>query len=463
MTSNEVCDSASTVNPNVSGKYRRGDKPTAHPPNDVMVDALEAYSPYDNTTPPTWSCKKVKYLCTFTGGGTPSKEVLSFWQNGIHPWVSPKDMGSSQLTTTQDYITARGLKNSPATLIQPLSLLMVVRSGILQRTIPVAINKIPVTLNQDMKALACSDELQVEYLKYYIQGNIDYLLKAWTKTGTTVESIEQDYLENWSLPLPPLPEQKAIATFLDQKTAKIDQAIKIKEQQIALLKERKQIIIQQAVTRGLNPDAPMQDSGIDWIGEIPAHWEVKKVKHLFALTMDASEKNNNHELLSVYTDIGVKPRKELEERGNKASTTDGYWLVQKNDIVVNKLLAWMGAIGVSNYEGVTSPAYDILRPQVELESYFYHLLFRTEQCSSELKKHSRGIMEMRLRLYFDKFGVIEVPYPPLKEQQAITAELDNRLSSVDSAIDVIERNIESLKEYKTTLINAAVTGKIKVA
>ena len=281
-------------------------------------------------------------------------------------------------------------------------------------------------------------------------------------TGSTFEAISISDINNLILPIPPLNEQTAITAFLDRKTAKIDQAIAIKEKQIDLLKERKQILIQNAVTRGLDPGAPMRDSVVEWIGEIPAHWDMMRVKHLFRLVMEPSEKNNNHELLSIYTDIGVKPRRELEERGNRATTTDGYWLVKKGDFIVNKLLAWMGAIGLSGYEGVTSPAYDILRPMKPLEGYFYHYLFRTKACSSELKRHSRGIMEMRLRLYFDKFGVLEVPYPSKKEQTAIVAHIETQSTKIDKAIVLQQQQIEKLKEYKATLINSAVTGKIKV-
>jgi len=202
---------------------------------------------------------------------------------------------------------------------------------------------------------------------------------------------------------------------------------------------------------------------VEWFGEIPVHWVVIRVKNIFRLVMEPSEKNNNHELLSIYTDIGVKPRKEFEERGNKASTTDGYWFVKKNDFIVNKLLAWMGAIGLSNYEGVTSPAYDILRAYKPLNEMFYHYLFRTKQCSRELKRHSRGIMEMRLRLYFDKFGVVMVPYPSEDEQTEIVKYIELESSKVDKGISLQQMQIDKLKEYKSTLINSAVTGEIKVA
>lgn len=198
-------------------------------------------------------------------------------------------------------------------------------------------------------------------------------------------------------------------------------------------------------------------SGTQWLGEIPEHWEITKVKNIFRLVTEPAPKNNDFELLSVYTEIGVKPRAELEERGNKASTTDGYWLVRKGDIIVNKLLAWMGAIGVSNYDGVTSPAYDILRAKVQLDSNFYHYLFRNEVCVSELKKHSRGIMDMRLRLYFDKFGDIIIPFPSYLEQQKIVAFLDRKTTFIVRAIDLKVKQMELLKERLQILINNAVT------
>lgn len=290
--------------------------------------------------------------------------------------------------------------------------------------------------------------------------NVDYTVFI---TGAAQPKLSRENLGGIRLPIPPIDEQLKIEKFIDQKAFEIDQAIAIKEQQIALLNERKQIVIQKAVTQGLEPNVAMKDSGVEWIGQIPAHWEIIKVKNLFKLIIEPAPKNNDLELLSVYTDIGVKPRKELEERGNKASTTDGYWKVRKGDIIVNKLLAWMGAIGLSNYDGVTSPAYDILRAIKPLNPYIYHLLFRSLTCSAELKKHSRGIMDMRLRLYFDKFGNVLVPYAPISEQNEIIKYIEVEEQKINAGIELINQQIEKLKEYKTTLINDAVTGKIKVA
>ena len=200
-----------------------------------------------------------------------------------------------------------------------------------------------------------------------------------------------------------------------------------------------------------------KDSDADWIGEIPAHWEMINTKYLFQLITEPALKNNNYELLSIYTDIGVKPRKELEKRGNRATTTDGYWLVKKDDFIVNKLLAWMGAIGLSDYEGVTSPAYDILRKIRPLNERFYEYLFRCGLYFREFKKWSRGIMEVRLRLYFDQFGQIPLVFPPVDEQDKIADFLDHKTGQIDELIRIKERRIELLQEQQTTLINQAVT------
>lgn len=197
-------------------------------------------------------------------------------------------------------------------------------------------------------------------------------------------------------------------------------------------------------------------SGIEWLGDIPSHWDIEKVKWIFRHVTQMAEKNNDYELLSVYTDIGVKPRKELEDRGNKATTTDNYWIVKKGDIIVNKLLAWMGAVGLSNYDGVTSPAYDVLRPIIEMDVRYYNYIFRSSQTLSEFKKRSKGIMEMRLRLYFDELGQILFPLPPKEEQKAISDFLDKKCESIDTYILKQKEIIELLKEKKSSLINNAV-------
>lgn len=198
--------------------------------------------------PEHWELVPLKHLCTFSGGGTPTKDNLSYWTDGTIPWVSPKDMKTFWLNETQDYITEKAVKESSTNMVEPHSLLMVVRSGILQRTIPIAINTVPVTMNQDMKALKFSKRVIVEYIADLIHGNTAQLLLEWSKDGATVESIEHEYLANSVMPVPPLDEQEAIVEMIARKMQVYKDLTSKAEAQIILLQERRTALISSAVT-----------------------------------------------------------------------------------------------------------------------------------------------------------------------------------------------------------------------
>lgn len=200
-----------------------------------------------------------------------------------------------------------------------------------------------------------------------------------------------------------------------------------------------------------------QNTGLDWMHIIPTTWSIIRIKSLFKLRNIPSSNDHGLELLSVYTHIGVRPRRSLVQRGNRASNTDGYWIVKKGDIISNKLLAWMGAIGVSHFDGVTSPAYDILFPSQPCNTTYYHYLFRTQMYLNQFKRRSRGIMDMRLRLYFDQLGQIPIPIPPINEQNQIVAYLNLQSKKIDRLVRNKRRIIELLKEKKEAIINQAVT------
>ncbi|MGE1158516.1 restriction endonuclease subunit S [Pantoea agglomerans] len=307
-----------------------------------------------------------------------------------------------------------------------------------------------------------------------MNGNSPYFLNYWMVylkssdfintlcNKATIAHYTAEKVESSPLLLPNSDEQLHISLFLDHETAKIDTLIEKQQQLIELLKEKRQAVISHAVTKGLNPDVLMKDSGVEWLGDLPCHWQALPTKRLFRLVAEPAEINNNYELLSVYTAIGVAPRKDLEPKGNKASTTDGYWKVRQGDIIVNKLLAWMGAVGFSNYDGVTSPAYDILRKVKDINPKFYHYLFRLELTQREFKRWSRGIMEMRLRLYFEELGRIIMPVPPRQEQDVIVEEIEKIEHQYSQLENIASHQIDLLQERRTALISAAVTGKIDV-
>ena len=266
------------------------------------------------------------------------------------------------------------------------------------------------------------------------------------------------------IPMPPLEMQIKIADFLDSKCSEIDALSADIQKEIETLEEYKKSVIMEAVTKGLDPNVEMKDSGIEWIGNIPSDWDVIRIGHLFTMR---NEKNSLPEdqvtLLSLYTGIGVFPHGEHEERGNKAQTVDGYKIVKKNDIVVNIILAWMGAIGVSEYDGVTSPAYDIYIPNIQkVVPHFYHYVFRTPGIAGECYKYGRGIMLMRWRTYSNEFKQIMVPFPPYSTQMRIADYLDKKCQEIDEIIELKQEQLETLEEYKKSIIYEYVTGKKEV-
>ena len=257
-------------------------------------------------------------------------------------------------------------------------------------------------------------EQNKRYMMYLMRTMAYCELFLSLATGIRVRTCDTNWkkLREIDYILPTIPEQKAIADFLDNECDELNTLISDIQSQIETLEEYKRSVITEAVTKGLDPDVEMKDSRDEWIGMIPDHWKIMRIGRLFQLR---NEKNHlpmeQVQLLSLYTDIGVFPHGEHEERGNKAVTVDGYNIVKKNDIVVNIILAWMGAIGISNYEGVTSPAYDVYVPDLsKVVPHYFHYVFRTSGIAGECYKYGRGIMMMRWRTYSSEFKLINVPY-----------------------------------------------------
>ncbi|KAA6195137.1 restriction endonuclease subunit S [Pseudomonas lactis] len=289
-------------------------------------------------------------------------------------------------------------------------------------------------------------------------------IQALQITGHFIRDGQDLNFENFSavdLFVIPVLEQRAIAAFLDEKCARIDEAVRIKEQQIALLRERRQILIQHAVTRGLEPDVPMKDSGIDWIGRIPAHWAVQRNKHMFVEINERSAKGTEQHL-SMSQKLGLVPAN-LVEKSLVSESYEGAKLVRIGDLVLNRLKAHLAVFSIAPMEGLVSPDYSVFRPFVDgASSQYYEALFKTSKYLGELRLRVRGIVEGFYRLYTDSFMDIPLLIPPRVEQDEIVAHLDQLASRFEAAISIKQDQISALKEYKTSLINAAITGKIKV-
>jgi type I restriction enzyme S subunit len=282
------------------------------------------------------------------------------------------------------------------------------------------------------------------------------------KLNTIRMRIPMSKLNMVLMPYPKPQEQKAIAAFLDGKTAGIDQAIALKEKQITLLKERKQILIQNAVTRGLNPDAPMKDSGIDWIGQIPWHWEVKRFKYLF--TQSRLEPRKTDGVVTSFRDGEVTLRANRRLTGyTEAILEQGYQGIRKGQLVLNSMDAFEGAIGVSDSDGKCTPEYVVCNPfsNVVLTEY-YAFLLREMALAKYIQVICNAVRQRAVRIRFNNLVTRFMIVPPRIEQEAIVEHIKISTNKIDAAITLQQQQIKKLKEYKATLINSAVTGKIKV-
>jgi type I restriction-modification system specificity subunit len=309
-----------------------------------------------------------------------------------------------------------------------------------------------------LKNLESNDSYMYYLLHTYDICKVFYNFGGGVRQGGTWSDIYK-----MELLIPPCNEQQKIADYLDKKIAQLDRAKRLLEKQIQKLKDYRASLIYETVTKGLDKTVPMKDSGIDWIGQVPEGWKIGRVKDAFKLR---SEKNfrpiEEVQLLSLYTEFGVFPHGDREEKGNKAVSTEGYKIVYKKDIVVNIILAWMGSIGISEYDGVTSPAYDIYEPLEGVCSKFFHYLFRTEAFAGQCYKYGKGIMKMRWRTYSDDFKTIEILIPDYNSQVNIVKFLDNKLKIINQLIDIKQEQIENINKQRQTLIYDYVTGKRRV-
>lgn len=289
-------------------------------------------------------------------------------------------------------------------------------------------------------------------------------IKALQLTGNFIRDGQDLNFENFSdvdLFAPPLPEQRAIAAFLDKRCAKIDEAVRIKEEQIKLLRERRQILIQQAVTRGLNPDAPMKDSGIDWIGQIPAHWEQRHNKFIFKIKKKlVGKRAPDYDLLSL-TLRGIIRRDMENPEGKFPAEFDTYQEVQPGDFVFCHfdVEETPRTVGLSSYFGMITGAYTVYKPSGDVNPRFllHFYIF------ADTDKKMRGLYKgLRNTIPKDSFAAFKTPLPAREEQDAIVEYIDEQSQRIADAISIKQDQISALKEYKTSLINAAVTGKIKV-
>ena len=273
--------------------------------------------------------------------------------------------------------------------------------------------------------------------------------------------INSAIVKDLVLALPPRNEQASIVRYLDHVDRRVVLLVQRKRKLIALLTEQKEAIIHRAVTRGLNPNVGMKDSGLEWLGEVPKHWDIRRNGRLFAQRNETGFPELPVFEVSLRTGIRIRDF-ENSERKQVMSDRAKYKRAVSGDVAYNMMRMWQGAVGVAPTDGLISPAYVVAQPLPGTDGRYFVKLFRTTVYKQEVDNYSRGIVKDRNRLYWEDFKAMPSCYPPPDEQGAIVEYIEKISSEIETAIDRAVREIELLNEYRSRLIADVVTGKLDV-
>lgn len=277
--------------------------------------------------------------------------------------------------------------------------------------------------------------------------------------GVSYPAIQAPLLAAVEIPYFDIPKQVEIAEYLDKECEKIGRNIELLERKADAYKRLRRSIINRAVTRGLNPNAPLKPSGNDWIGDIPLHWGYERVeKHFHGNTI--SNKNFEYTRAFKFFMGTIVPKEENLEEEEYREVYEKYTIVEKDDIMINGLnlnydLKSM-RVGIVPYKGIITSAYVVLRPFEGVNAQFFNYLFKAFDYRKLFHGMGKGV---RLTLSFNELRTFEIPVPPEEEQKEIVAYLDEKCGKIDAIIEKIDPQIERLKELKRSLINEVVTGK----
>lgn len=399
--------------------------------------------------------KQLRYVFSITSGATPESGRVEYWDGDIL-WATPEDVSSVErywLRDTRRKITAEGYKSCGTSLVPPGSIILTKRAPIGQ----VAVLAKETCSNQGCFLLTAGEETDTRFFYYWLSTQTDRLQVLGR--GSTFMELSTDELKSLLVPHPSLPDQSAVADYLDKETLRLDGLLAAKKRVLDLLAEKRRALITRAITQGLDGSISLRDSGVPWLGKIPAHWEIERTRWLFQ-ERDERSQTGDEELLTVSHLTGVTPRSEKDVNMFEAETTEGYKICWKGDLVINTLWAWMGAMGISPVKGIVSPAYNVYRPGSRLEPDYVDALVRMPIFAQEVTRYSKGVWSSRLRLYPEGFFETFLPVPPLNEQRAIVAHMATETKKLTAMRIATERTIALLKERRAALVGAAVTGEM---
>ncbi len=452
--------------------------------NTLVAERKQSYQRYKDSgvewlgeIPEHWEVKKLKFVGDIYAGisGKKGDDFSKEYSEGIKSFIPFTNICNNLKIDKNQYQYVKIDERENQNRVKKNDILFLMSSETLDDIAKCSIylgNDNELYLNSFCKGFRITNsDLNPEYVNYLLSSRVYRNYFSLVGRGFTRINLKQEYINDAIISIPPLPEQTAIANFLDDKTAKIDQAIGIKEQQIALLKERKQILIHKAVTRGLDDNVPLKDSGVEWIGEIPEHWEVKRIKHVTNKIGSGVTPSGGG---TTYLDEGIPLLRSQNIFFDKIELDGVAYIsdivhhsmsnsqVFKGDVLLN---ITGGSIGRCYYVDFDIPLnvnqhVCILRPNNKITTLYLNSLIASEIGQNQIWFHQQG--GGREGLNFQSLKNFSIPYPPLPEQKEISDYIETASQKIETAISLKQQEIEKLKEYKSSLINSVVTGKVRV-
>ncbi len=416
------------------------------------TDFKNSHLEWLDVIPSHWDGGRLRWFSHIYAGGTPSKEKEEYWADGTVPWLNSGAVNQVLINEPSAYITESAYANSSAKWI-PKGALVMALAGQGKTKGMIAQLAIDTTCNQSMAAIVPNNMYNARYLYWWLNSNYQNIRNM--AGGDLRDGLNLDILGNIQCPIPSNEEQTQIATFLDRETQKIGRLIEKQQQLIKLLQEKRQAVISHAVTKGLNPNAKMKDSGVEWLGEIPEHWEVKRLKYVCSLVTKKIPTDN----------LKVIALENIESQTGKYIQTESIYSGEDvgfvaGDILFGKLRPYLSKVYMADESGVAFGDLLVYRPtnKVSSEYAFYQMI--SDSFISTVDSSTYGSKMPRASVDFTN----DMPFlvPPLKEQESISNFLKTKISMFEKLIEKANRAIKLSKERRTALISAAVTGKIDV-
>ena len=414
--------------------------------------------------PQSWEIKKLKYIGEIFGGvtGKTIKDFSKEYKLNFKPYITFTNVCNNAVINPDlmEYVFIDSKEKQNKVLKNDILFLQSSETFEDVGKSAIYLNDDEVYLNTFCKGFRIEREAYPMYLNYLLSSLSYKRYFMSVCSGFTRINLRQEHFLDIPLILPPLQEQKEIAEFLDSKCEKIQNYIEKKQKLITLLQEKKQALINEAVTKGLNPNIEFKPSGIEWLGEIPQSWEIKKCKFFFIIQNTiVGDLWNKTKLLSL-TLNGVVERDINNPEGKFPSDFSTYQLVKRGNLVfcLFDVEETPRAIGLSQIDGMITSAYTVIKVVNQNERFLAYLFISLDN-GKNLSFLYRGL---RKTISKEDLLNLKIPLPPLQEQKEIAAFLDSKVAQIDSVIEKTKKQIELVKEYKNTLINEAVCGRIRV-